>query len=113
MHEMSIAEGIVVSLEESAKQHQFTRVKKVWVEVGRFSGVEIDSLRFAWDVVTRDSLVAGAELDIIEITGIAWCFTCGENKPVANRYDPCPTCGGHQMQVVSGNELKIKEIEVE
>lgn len=112
MHEMSIAEGIVLSLEAEAQKQGFERVKTVWLEVGVFSGVEVSSLRFAWDVVTQHSILEGAVLDIVEVSGTAWCFDCAENKSIQQRYDACPDCGGNHLQVVSGNELKIKEIEV-
>lgn len=112
MHEMSIAEGIVLSLESEAKKQGFERVKTVWLEVGVFSGVEVDSLRFAWDVVTRHSILEGAALEIIEVSGVAWCLDCAENKSVQNRYDACPDCGSNHLQVTAGDALKIKEIEV-
>jgi hydrogenase nickel incorporation protein HypA/HybF len=113
MHEMSIAEGILLTLEAEGKKHQFNKVKKVWLEVGRFAGVEISALTFAWDVVTRDSIASGAVLEIIEQTGVAWCLFCGENKNIEQRYDSCPDCGSNHLQMISGDELKIKEIEVD
>jgi hydrogenase nickel incorporation protein HypA/HybF len=32
---------------------------------------------------------------------------------VAQRFDACPDCGGYQLQVTGGDELRIKELEVE
>jgi Zn finger protein HypA/HybF involved in hydrogenase expression len=37
MHGMSIAEGILLTLEAEGKKHQFNKVKKVWLEVGRYT----------------------------------------------------------------------------
>ncbi len=113
MHEMSICEGILLSLEEQAKQHAFTKVKTVWVEIGQFAGVEKEALYFSWDVVVRNSLADGAKLEIIDLPGQAWCFDCAETVEVMERFATCPQCGGAHLQVTGGEELRIKEIEVE
>lgn len=62
MHEMSICEGILLTLEEQAKTQKFSTVKKVWLDVGAFSGVEISALKFGWEVVVRGSIAQQAEL---------------------------------------------------
>ncbi|MDU6673245.1 MAG: hydrogenase maturation nickel metallochaperone HypA, partial [Bradyrhizobium sp.] len=28
-------------------------------------------------------------------------------------YDPCPACGSHQLQVTGGEDMRVKELEVE
>ncbi len=113
MHEMSIAEGIVQVLEEQAVAQGYTRVKKVWLEIGPLAMIETDALRFCFDAVTRDSLAANAELNIINIAGEAFCMQCLKNVPITKRYDACPECGSYQLQVTQGEEMRIKELEVE
>lgn len=113
MHEMSICEGILQVMEEQAEQQNFSRVKRVWLEIGPLSGVELEALRFGFDVVTRNSLAEHAELEIIETPGEAWCLECSKTVPVRQRFDSCPECDSYQLQVTSGEELRIKELEVE
>lgn len=113
MHEMSLCESILQIMEDQARAQDFGRVKTVWLEIGRLSGVEVDALRFAFEAVTRDSLAAGARLEIIDQPGQAWCMQCSRNIDVTARFDPCPLCGGHQVQVTGGDEMRIKELEVE
>ena len=112
MHEMSICESILGVLKDQAREQKFDRVKRVCVEVGPLAGVEIEALKFGFDVVMRGSLAEHAVLDIIETPARAWCFACGMTVIIAERYDPCPGCGSHQLQVTSGEELRIKELEV-
>jgi hydrogenase nickel incorporation protein HypA/HybF len=38
---------------------------------------------------------------------------CSRNIDVTARFDPCPLCGGHQVQVTGGDGMRIKELEVE
>jgi hydrogenase nickel incorporation protein HypA/HybF len=62
--------------------------------------------------VTCGGVAAGARLDIAVTPGAAWCLPCGERVPLARRGDPCPRCGGYQLQVVAGEEMRVTEIEV-
>jgi hydrogenase nickel incorporation protein HypA/HybF len=113
MHEMSLCEGVLQILEDHAKRQGFNRVKTVWLEIGALSGVEPEAMRFSFDAVTHGSLADGAALEIIDIPGSAWCMQCAKSVTVSQRYDACPDCGGYQLQVTGGDEMKIKELEVE
>lgn len=113
MHEMSLCEGVLKVLEQSARSQDFRRVKIVWLEIGALSSVEPQAMRFNFDVVMRGSLAAGAVLKILEVPGAAWCLQCAKTVKVNQRYDACPDCGGYQLQVTAGDEMRIKELEVE
>lgn len=113
MHEMSLAEGVLQIIEDQAAKSGFSRVKTVWLEIGALSGVETEAMRFCFDAVTRGSVADGAALEIVAVPGTSWCMQCGVSVPVAERYDPCPRCGGYQLQVQGGTEMRIKELEVE
>jgi hydrogenase nickel incorporation protein HypA/HybF len=113
MHEMSLCEGVLQVLEDSARQQGFSRVRTVWLEIGGLSGVEPWAMRFGFDAVTRGSLAEGAALEIIEVPGQAWCLPCAKTVAVRQRFDACPDCGSHQLQVTGGEEMKIKQLEVE
>lgn len=113
MHEMALAEGVLQILEDAATAQSFTRVKTVWLEIGQLSSVEPEAMRFCFDAVTRDSLAAGARLEIVAIPGEGQCLSCGQRVPLAVVYDPCPQCGEYPVQPVSGTEMRVKELEVE
>jgi hydrogenase nickel incorporation protein HypA/HybF len=113
MHELSICEGVVQILIEQARVQHYSRVKTAWLEIGALAGVEVEALRFGFEVITRGTLAEGARLEIISIPGRAWCFPCGEAVALEQRGAPCPQCGGYQLEVTRGEELRIKELEVE
>ncbi len=113
MHELSLCEGIVQILESSASAQGFSRVKTVWLEIGALAGVEQSALRFNFEVVTRGTLAEAARLEIIDVPAEAWCLQCGKLVPVQQRFDACPECDSYQLQVTGGDEMKIKELEVE
>ncbi|RMG37925.1 MAG: hydrogenase maturation nickel metallochaperone HypA [Gammaproteobacteria bacterium] len=113
MHEMTLCESILQILESEAGKQGFSRVKTVWLEIGELSSVEIDAMRFSYEVVTRDSLADGSTLEIIRVPGTAWCMQCARSVNIKQRFDACPDCGSYQLQVTGGEEMRIKELEVE
>jgi hydrogenase nickel incorporation protein HypA/HybF len=113
MHEMSLAEGVLQLIEDSSRTQNFSRVKTVWLEIGQLAGVEVEAMKFCFEAVVNDSIAQGAELVIIELPGQAWCLHCAEVVNVKALFDACPKCGSHQVQVTGGNEMRVKELDVE
>lgn len=113
MHEMSICESIVSIIEQQAIAQSFKKVKMVRLEIGPLAGVEIEALRFSFDVVTKGGLAQGARLEVIELPVNAWCMQCAKSVDVKERFDPCPDCNSYQVQITGGDELRIKEMEVD
>jgi hydrogenase nickel incorporation protein HypA/HybF len=113
MHEMSLTEGILDIIHDESRRRGFSKVRMVRVEVGAIGQVEPDSLAFCFDAVTRGTLAEGATLDIVTVAGEGWCFDCEKSTPLAERFDACAGCGGHRVQMTAGDELRVKELEVE
>jgi hydrogenase nickel incorporation protein HypA/HybF len=110
MHEVALAEGVLRIVMDAARASAAVRVHTVWVELGALAHVEPDALAFCFDAVTRGSLAEGATLDIARTDGTAWCMPCGEQVPLAKLGDACPRCGSYQLQVLQGDEMRVKEI---
>jgi hydrogenase nickel incorporation protein HypA/HybF len=113
MHEMSLAEGMLQIVEDTARDHAAARVSAIWLEIGTLAQVEREALRFCFDAVSRGGVADGARLEIVDVPGAAWCMPCGERVALAALGEACPRCGGYQLQVVSGTEMRIREIAVE
>ena len=112
MHEMAIAESMLEIVEATARRNAAARVATVWLELGALSHVEARALVFCFDAVTRGSLAEGATLEIVTLPGEAWCMPCGDRVPLRRRGDPCPRCGSFQLQVLRGEEMRVKEIAI-
>ena len=113
MHEMALAEGVLQIVQDAAKREGFRRVRAVWLEIGRLSSVEPEAMRFCFDAVTRHSVADGAQLEIVETPGAAWCMQCSAPAAIGAVGDPCPGCGSYQLQVTGGTEMRVKELEVD
>jgi len=113
MHEISLCEGILQVLEEQAGRQAYRQVRSVCLEIGALAGVDPEALRFSFEVLSRGTLADGARLEIRELPGEAWCMQCMASVVVRRRYDPCPRCGAYQLQVTGGEQMRIKELEVD
>lgn len=112
MHEMALAEGMLGIVAETARNNGAARVTRVWLEIGALAQVEPEALRFCFDAVTRGSVAEGSLLEIVNTPGRAWCMPCGESVALARLGEPCPGCGGYQLQVIGGEDMKVREIEI-
>lgn len=108
MHELPITQSIVDAVLDRAEG---ARVLTVRLEIGALSGVEADSVRFCFDVVTRGTPAEGAELVIEQQPGTGQCGGCGARPPLSSFLDTC-TCGSADLTILSGQQLRIRDMEV-
>jgi hydrogenase nickel incorporation protein HypA/HybF len=112
MHEMSLAEGVLGVVLDAARAHQPCAVRTVRLEIGALAAVECEALRFAFEGVKQGSLAEDARLDIVHVPGSAWCMQCSRSVAIAERGEPCPECGGFQLQVTGGEQMRVRELEL-
>ncbi len=110
MHELSITQGIVEICENSAEGR---RVLSVTLEIGELSNVVPEAVEFCFEACTKDTHLEGAHLLIERVPGRGRCRECSADFPLHAYYEGCPTCGGYKVEIVSGEELRVKELEVE
>ncbi|AWK85665.1 hydrogenase maturation nickel metallochaperone HypA [Azospirillum thermophilum] len=112
MHELSLCEHLLDLLQDEARRHEFSRVTRIRLAVGQFACVDPDALRFAFDVIRRDTLAAGAAVEIDRPPGRVWCDDCAREVEVPTRLAPCPSCGGLRLSPRGGGDLTLVELEV-
>ena len=114
MHEMGIAMQVVEIASASIPEHmKHVRVESVRVKIGKLSSVVPESLRFCFDIVSKDSAIAGAQLIIEEIPVTARCKSCDHHWTIEGPAFSCPQCGSGSIQLMTGQELDIASIELE
>lgn len=113
MHEMALCEGIIGIVEEEARKRSFSKVNVVCLEIGALSHVAPEAMKFCFEAVAAQTIARGARLEIVETPGIAWCMACSASVEIKQRYEPCPCCGGYQLQVTGGEEMRVRELEVD
>jgi hydrogenase nickel incorporation protein HypA/HybF len=113
MHELTLAQSIVALVAGEAARGRFARVRLVRLELGAFGCVEEDALRFCFGSAARGTPAEGAALDVVRLPGQAWCLDCHDTVALQERLSPCPLCGGERLQVTGGQDLRVRELEVE
>ncbi len=112
MHEISLAGGILQVVEQACARDPFERVTHLRLQAGALAGVELSALRFALDSLAPGTLLEGAQIDIDELAGRAWCMHCSTSVPIFSRLDLCPLCEGAPLQPTGGTDLKVVDMRV-
>ena len=112
MHEVALCQSMLDLIAEQQREQGFAGVKRVIVELGALGHVDPHALAFAFEATARDSVAGDAVLEIQEIAGSGWCLDCSKTVAIQKRGDGCPHCGGFQLVVQKGEELRLKELEV-
>jgi hydrogenase nickel incorporation protein HypA/HybF len=113
MHEMSIVEGLMGILQETAALHKLTRIDTVRLRIGAMRQVVPESLEFAFEALGRGTVAQGARIEITEVPVRARCGGCGAEFTVDDFSFFCASCGGNALTVFEGKELYIESLEGE
>ncbi|MGD9765511.1 MAG: hydrogenase maturation nickel metallochaperone HypA [Candidatus Binatia bacterium] len=108
MHELAITESIVGAVTERVGDAKVIRVQLI---IGKLSGVVPEAVRFCFEVCADGSPLAGARLDIIETPGRAECRDCQADVQLDSLIALC-ACGSANLHLLSGQELRLTEVEL-
>ncbi|HHW19996.1 hydrogenase maturation nickel metallochaperone HypA [Thermodesulfovibrio thiophilus] len=114
MHEASIAYELLNIATRECGRNGYSKIQSIKVIVGRASGVMTDALLFAFNVLKEGTPAQDAELIVEEIPVKGLCKECGHEFTSNESYlvVECPFCGSFSLEIVSGRELNITEMEV-
>jgi hydrogenase nickel incorporation protein HypA/HybF len=110
VHELSLSSAVVNT---AVKHASGRRVTLVTVRIGRLRQVVPDTLEFYFAFVSRDTLCEGARLEMETVPAALRCNTCTLEWAIEIPAFRCPSCGGSDVMVASGNEFEVESIEVE
>lgn len=111
MHELALSESIVRTVLDACGTGP-EKVRKIGLEVGVLSAVNVSSLEFCMQAMLEQSGMAQAQVEIKEVRARVEC-ACGRTYEPADMFSPCPECGGFVRRVVAGMDLTIQYVEVE
>lgn len=114
MHEITLCHHAMEIMQQHARQNHARRITAVWFEIGAFSCVEAESLRFCFDMVCRGTLAEGCELHLLEQQAQCWCHDCRQEvQLLVPQVLICPRCGGRNLRVQADDGLQLKRLEIE
>ena len=114
MHELGIMESALALVQQHAAGNHARRVSRIVLRIGALAGVEPDSLRFAFDVISRGTVAEGAAFDIEAVPVVVFCASCQQEFDGATDsfIFICPTCGDLGGEIRHGRELELSRIEM-
>jgi hydrogenase nickel incorporation protein HypA/HybF len=114
MHELSIVDALIEQVErELNRAGQHGKILGVEICIGRLSGVNGDSIRFAFDLLAPGTLVEGASISISEAKASCRCYDCKALMEIDDLVFLCPKCGSDSITIEGGRELLLQSIDLE
>ena len=112
MHEATLAENILKIAQDVAAENHAQKISAVGLKLGEMAGVEVDALKFSFDVIKKNTIAENAELKINRVPIQAQCNKCGKIFTVTSYNFFCPECDGILI-LQSGRELLIEFVDCE
>jgi hydrogenase nickel incorporation protein HypA/HybF len=113
MHELSVALAILEMADREVGKNPVRRVRELTLEVGVFSGIDVEALEFALTMTFRNTIFEEARVRIIPREGKGSCSQCGNDFPMAEIWTRCPVCNSPAQRIIRGEELRFLSLEVE
>ena len=113
MHELSIAEELANVIRSELCAHPGARVTTAYVRVGALRLIEPLMLEFCFEVMTRNTSLAGARLCIEPVEAAARCRKCSLEFAVEDKWFECPRCHEGDGDLLRGDDLLLVGLDIE
>jgi hydrogenase nickel incorporation protein HypA/HybF len=113
MHELSVVQEIIKVVEDERTRQGFNKVSLIRIRAGALSGIQPESLLFAFEVAREGTCAARAELALEVEPMQLLCRQC--NQVMSGRGGPqkCSFCGARDLSIQAGSNLDIISLEVD
>lgn len=113
MHEVSICQSIINSLEAELKEEKLEQIREVHLKVGILSTIEPSLLKHVFTFMIVDTPLRHAVLQIDMVDVLVGCEHCNKKFKVEKYKFICPHCDKPSSNIIEGNELQIDKIILE
>ncbi|NIP79369.1 MAG: hydrogenase maturation nickel metallochaperone HypA [Gemmatimonadetes bacterium] len=114
MHEMPATRGMLELALASMERAGAERILAIDVVVGDLTSIVDDSVQFYFDILSRGTPAAGAELRFRRESAEGRCLECGHTFDVTPPLvRTCPACDALALRVTGGREFYVDSIEVD
>jgi hydrogenase nickel incorporation protein HypA/HybF len=113
MHELSIAQSVVETACGVVKEQGASRVVSLTIDAGLLSGVVKESLLFCLPLAAKGTAAEDAKWIVNTIPVEISCRRCETVSKTDEVGLICSKCESFDIEIVSGRELTIRELEIE
>ncbi|GLZ44152.1 hydrogenase nickel incorporation protein HypA [Actinomycetospora sp. NBRC 106375] len=109
MHEFGVAAALLEAVEARARGRP---VRALRVQVGVLQRVDRPVFDQAFALVADGGVADGASVEIVEVPVEVRCRDCGAATRADELVVTCDGCGGHDLELVTGDDLVLESITV-
>ena len=114
MHELGIVFNITKQIDEIAKENKVNSVTSLTIEVGEVSTVVPEYFTDCFDWAKKKTeYLKNCKLNLVVLSALSYCEDCKQTYETVKYGKTCPHCKSEHTYLVSGNEVKMKQIEVD
>jgi len=113
MHEMSVAQSVLESVQPVLRERPGARLRKIGLRIGAWSGVDSGSLSFCFECLVKDTPWEGVGLEIAHCPVRRLCLRCQKEFTAEDFDSDCPRCGPGESRFAGGDELEVAYVELE
>ncbi|MBD3179254.1 MAG: hydrogenase maturation nickel metallochaperone HypA [Candidatus Latescibacteria bacterium] len=113
MHEVSLMQNVMSVVSRAAEQQGGGKVSSIHLKIGAMAGVNLDSLRFAFDIISRGTVAEEGKLEIQRVPLKLHCTGCGREYTPGQFSMTCPSCGSSDIEIITGREMQVDYIMME
>ncbi len=113
MHEVSLMQNLLRVVGDAAREQGEGDVTEIHLRIGDMAGVNEDSLRFAFGILSKGTKTEGALLNIEKVPFRVHCPACSKEYEPQGMTLRCSGCGGASVDVISGREMEVDYIIVD
>jgi hydrogenase nickel incorporation protein HypA/HybF len=110
MHELSICQNMIKQVNTITQEHGAKSVQSIQLQVGPLSGIDTALLEHAFPTASAGTIAEGAELIVEQLPVRIRCLSCNKESQVELNQLICPLCQHSQTQLLSGNEMLLRNV---
>jgi hydrogenase nickel incorporation protein HypA/HybF len=123
MHEVSVVADLIEAVTKELEKYKIISVEEVTIIVGKLTNLGAEQMEFAYEVMSKDSILKDSKLVIIEEEIELKCEKCGYQGPAKSiefgddshfclPVLSCPECGD-AVTITAGKSCCVKSIRID
>jgi hydrogenase nickel incorporation protein HypA/HybF len=114
LHEFSTAQKILEVVLSEAGKNGARKVTAIELIIGEFNNIVPEALLFSLEVLSENTMAAGARVDLERKPVTVRCRCCRkEDRLESPHLFACPACGAGDVEITGGRELAVASLDVE